>query len=43
MELPAEGTTVTVSGDAAGTDFARWNVAILHFIKRGGTVRGVRS
>lgn len=43
MDLRAEGTTITVSGDAAGADFARWNIAILHFIKRGGTVRGIRS
>lgn len=43
MNLRAEGTTVFVSGDTEGDDFARWNISILHFIKRGGTVRGIRS
>jgi hypothetical protein len=40
MNLPAEGQTVFLEGDPEGKDSALWAVAVLHFVKRGGTAVG---
>lgn len=40
MNLEAAGRTVFVDGDPEGNDSAMWAVAVLHFVKRGGTVVG---